>query len=75
MKRFSKEQYRRWGKAGGNSLLIAEGKGERIVIHHKNGKTETINQDSRDGKQNRLQIHVSIPNKTKRTGYEAVECQ
>ena len=43
MKRFSKEQYRRWGKAGGNSLLIAEGKGERIVIHHKNGKTETIN--------------------------------
>ena len=42
-KRFSKEQYRRWGMRGGNPLLRAEGRGERIVIHHKNGKTETIN--------------------------------
>ena len=43
MKRFSKEQYRRWGKAGGNPLLIAEGRGEKITIKHRNGKTETIN--------------------------------
>ena len=43
MKRFSKEQYRKWGMRGGNRLLIAEGRGERITIHHRNGKTETIN--------------------------------
>jgi hypothetical protein len=35
--------FRRAGAKGGNKLLIAEGKGERITIHHKNGKTETIN--------------------------------
>jgi hypothetical protein len=33
----------KFGRLGGNKLLIAEGKGERITIHHKNGKTETIN--------------------------------
>ena len=71
----SHEEAVRFGRLGGNKLLIAEGRGEKITIKHRNGKTETINQDSRDGKQNRLQIHVSISNKTKRTGYEAVECQ
>jgi len=30
------------GKKGGNKILIAEGRGERITIRHKNGKTETI---------------------------------
>jgi hypothetical protein len=33
----------KFGKLGGNKLLISQGKGERITIHHKNGKTETIN--------------------------------
>jgi hypothetical protein len=32
-----------FGSKGGNPLLRAEGRGERIVIHHRNGKTETIN--------------------------------
>jgi len=32
-----------FGRMGGNPLLKAEGRGERITIHHKNGKTETIN--------------------------------
>ena len=31
------------GRKGGNVLLKAEGRGERIVIHHRNGTTETIN--------------------------------
>ena len=31
------------GKRGGNRLLIAEGRGEKITIKHRNGKTETIN--------------------------------
>ena len=31
------------GKRGGNKLLIAEGRGERITIKHRNGKTEVIN--------------------------------
>jgi hypothetical protein len=43
MKRFSKEQYRKWGRLGGNPVLRAEGKGEKIRIYHKNGKVETIN--------------------------------
>jgi hypothetical protein len=43
MKRFSKAQYKEWGKKGGNRLLIAEGRGEKIIIHHRNGKTERIN--------------------------------
>ena len=33
----------RFGKMGGNRLLISEGRGERITIHHRNGKTEVIN--------------------------------
>jgi hypothetical protein len=32
-----------YGKLGGNPVLIAEGKGERITIHHRNGKNEVIN--------------------------------
>jgi hypothetical protein len=43
MKRFSKSQYRTWGRRGGNPLLAAEGRGEKIIIHHRNGKTERIN--------------------------------
>jgi hypothetical protein len=35
--------FRRAGKKGGNPILLAEGRGERITIHHKNGNTETIN--------------------------------
>ena len=35
--------FKKAGKRGGNVLLVSEGKGERIVIHHRNGKTETIN--------------------------------
>ena len=31
------------GKKGGNKLLISEGRGERITIKHRNGKTEVIN--------------------------------
>ena len=31
------------GARGGNPLLRAEGRGERITIKHRNGKTETIN--------------------------------
>jgi hypothetical protein len=33
----------RFGRRGGNKLLISEGRGERITIKHRNGKTETIN--------------------------------
>jgi dihydrodipicolinate reductase len=33
----------RFGKMGGNRLLISQGKGERITIKHRNGKIETIN--------------------------------
>ena len=40
---FSHENAVKIGRLGGNPLLKAEGRGERIVIHHKNGKTETIN--------------------------------
>jgi hypothetical protein len=32
-----------FGRLGGNKLLIAEGRGEKITIKHRNGKTETIN--------------------------------
>ena len=39
----SHEDAVRFGRKGGNRLLIAEGRGERITIHHKNGKTDTIN--------------------------------
>jgi hypothetical protein len=40
---FSHENAVKIGRLGGNPLLKAEGRGERITIHHKNGKTETIN--------------------------------
>ena len=43
MKRFSRAQYVKWGRKGGNRLLIAEGRGERITIKHRNGKIEVIN--------------------------------
>jgi hypothetical protein len=33
----------RFGIMGGNPLLKAEGRGERITIKHRNGKTEIIN--------------------------------
>ena len=33
----------RYGRRGGNPLLKAEGRGERIKIYHRNGKVETIN--------------------------------
>lgn len=35
--------FRNAGRKGGNRVLIAQGKGERITIKHRNGKTETIN--------------------------------
>jgi hypothetical protein len=31
------------GKKGGNKLLIAQGRGEKITIHHRSGRTETVN--------------------------------
>ena len=37
------EEAVRFGRLGGNKLLIAEGRGEKITIKHRNGKTETIN--------------------------------
>ena len=39
----SHEEAVRFGRLGGNKLLIAEGRGEKITIKHRNVKTETIN--------------------------------
>jgi len=33
----------KFGRMGGNRLLISEGRGERITIKHRNGKIEVIN--------------------------------
>jgi len=35
-KKYGKDVFRRWGKTGGNELLIAQGQGKKIII--KNGK-------------------------------------
>ena len=35
MKRYSKEQYRKWGTKGGSPLLLAERAGKRITINGK----------------------------------------
>jgi len=35
MKRYSKEQYRKWGRLGGSPLLLAERSGKKITINGK----------------------------------------